>query len=280
MNRRTFMCFPFFKDKALTLSYDDGTICDRQLVDIFITHGLKGTFNLASSWLDNGGYLTKEQAKEIFLTSNMEVAVHGAKHLSLTNVDIASATNDVLSDRVEHEKTFGRIVKGMAYANGAYDDRVVGILKTCGIKYSRTVDQTGCFDFPEDWLRWHPTCHHDNPKLMELAKDFIEYKRPVYFWAHRPKLFYVWGHSYEFRNKNNWEVIEKFAEYISGNDDIWYATNGEIYDYVKAYDSLEWSVDCSVVHNPTSIDVFVNYFGKQITVKAGQTISFKNKGEK
>ena len=48
-----------------------------------------------------------------------------------------------------------------------------------------------------------------------------------------------WGHSYEFDNNDNWEVIENFAEYIGGRDDVWYATNIEIYDYVKDYISEE-----------------------------------------
>ena len=57
MNKRLFMRFPSFKDKALTLSYDDGTIYDRQLVGVFLEHGLKGTFNLCSS------FVSKKKAK-------------------------------------------------------------------------------------------------------------------------------------------------------------------------------------------------------------------------
>ena len=163
----------------------------------------------------------------------------------------------------------------MAYANGHYNDAVKSILKNCGINYARTVAQTNAFDLPEDWLEWHPTCHHDNQKLMELAENFVNYKRPSYFWSYRPKVFYVWGHSYEFNDKNDWEVIENFAKYISGKDDVWYATNGEIYDYVNAYDNLEWSVDCNYVYNPTAVDVYINYFGNQFIIKAGQTVQIK-----
>ncbi|MCR4719216.1 MAG: hypothetical protein K5768_06260 [Firmicutes bacterium] len=27
-------------------------------------------------------------------------------------------------------------------------------------------------------------------------------------------MFYLWGHSYEFDNNDNWEVIENFAKFI------------------------------------------------------------------
>ena len=107
---------------------------------------------------------------------------------------------------------------------------------------------------------------------MEFAETLVNSKRSSYFWSYRPKLLYVWGHSYEFNDKNNWEIIENFAKYLGNKEDIWYATNGEIYQYVTAFDNLEWSVDCKFVFNPTVIDVYINYFGKEIVVKAGQTV--------
>lgn len=40
-------------------------------------------------------------------------------------------------------------------------------------------------------------------------------------------LMYVWGHSYEFDNDNNWELMERFCAMAGGRGDIWYATNLE-----------------------------------------------------
>ena len=80
---------------------------------------------------------------------------------------------------------------------------------------------------------------------MELAEKFVESK------SKRSELFYLWGHSYEFEEQDNWNVIEEFAEYIGGRDDIWYATNIEIYDYIDAYNKLIFSADAHTVYNPT-----------------------------
>ena len=104
---------------------------------------------------------------------------------------------------------------------------------------------------------------------MELAKRFIEEKSHYYCdnW-----LFYVWGHSYEFDNNNNWDVIEEFAEYIGGRKDVWYATNIEIYDYVKAYERLETSIDKHIINNSSSIDIWFCEQGKTYCVKGGQTL--------
>ena len=86
-----------------------------------------------------------------------------------------------------------------------------------------------------------------------------------------PLLFYLWGHSYEFSKDNNWEIIEKFCEKMSFGDDIWFATNIEIYDYTRAYNSLEFSMDSDTVYNPSAFDVWFLKDGKEFTVKSGET---------
>ena len=49
-NKRPFKtiytCFPQGKHKVLTMSYDDGKIFDRKLIEIFNKYGIKGTFHL------------------------------------------------------------------------------------------------------------------------------------------------------------------------------------------------------------------------------------------
>ena len=44
----TFLRFPGFKKRAVTLSYDDGMVYDKLLVEILNTYGIKCTFNLNS----------------------------------------------------------------------------------------------------------------------------------------------------------------------------------------------------------------------------------------
>lgn len=271
----SFMRFPAFKDKAVTLSYDDGVIYDEKLIQIMSSNGLKGTFNINSGMFsadENSRRLTKTSAKGLYLKSGNEIAVHGYKHLALAEVDSAMATNDILQDRLELEKLFGTIVKGMAYAYGSYDDKTVEILKSCGVDFARTTISTEKFDIPTDWLRLCPTCHHKNPRLMELAKEFIEINPTRNQWVKRPKIFYLWGHSYEFNDDNNWGIFEEFSKYIGNRNDVWYATNGEIYDYVKAFESLKFSADGTTIYNPSGIEIYLNYFDKDCSVKPNETI--------
>ena len=86
---------------------------------------------------------------------------------------------EVLADRDNLEKLFGKIVRGFAYPYGTYSDEAIDTLRTCGIAYARTVVSTHNFEIPNDWLCLHPTCHHDDPKLDELCDRFGEPPRSV-----------------------------------------------------------------------------------------------------
>lgn len=275
---QAYIRFPQFKNKALTLSYDDGVRQDKRLIEIMKRHGLKGTFNInsglfAKEWdgKSTSGRMTAQEALDLYLPSGMEVAAHGYKHLSLANVCGELAINDVLTDRKELERLFGRIIGGMAYANGSYDDDTVDALKHCGILYCRTVTSTGRFDLPADWLRLPATCHHNDPRLMRLSKEFLSEQKSDYWWANQARLFYLWGHSYEFDQNDNWRVIEEFAEFVGDRDDVWYATNGEIYNYLQACDRVKFSVDGTLAYNPSHTDVYLDMFGRRVVVPAGKT---------
>ena len=272
-----FMRFPEGKKKVLTLSYDDGIEQDIRLIEIMQKHGLKGTFNINSGWYVPEGTvypeghisrrMSRQQATDLYKDSGMEVAVHGFSHPVLDKLPMNLCLYDIVQDRINLEEQFDTIIRGMAYPYGTYNDEVIACLKCAGIAYSRTVVSTEDFRFPVDWLRLDPTCHHDNPRLMELAKKFVEKDTNTDPW-----MFYLWGHSYEFDMKDNWSAIEEFAEYVGGREDIWYATNIEIFDYVEAYQGLKYSMDGCRVYNPTALSLWFEKDGKLYCVKSGEQI--------
>ncbi|MBR1867849.1 MAG: polysaccharide deacetylase family protein, partial [Clostridia bacterium] len=239
MKHYSLMRFPDCRFKCVTLSYDDGNKDDIRLVEIMNYYGLKGTFNVNSGMFGEGARMSAEETKKLYEENGQEVAVHGVEHLSLTEVDKAIAMNEIIEDRKNLERLFGKQVRGMAYANGSYDEEIMKIAQAAGIHYSRTTRSTHAFGLPENWLALHPTCHHTEPEFTDLAKSFYEAPLSAYLWSRTAKTFYLWGHSYEFPRDDNWSLIENFAKYIGKKDDIWYATNGELYDYVKAFDNLE-----------------------------------------
>lgn len=277
-----YMLYPNNARKALTLSYDDGVEQDLRLISVMNAHGLKGTFNLNSGIYAPEGTvyapgtvhrrLTRAAVTENYAASGQEVAIHTYTHPNLLCIPREAAIREVMLDRETLEAQFGHIVRGMAYPFGLRPgraaDELADTLRGCGVAYSRTTVSTEGFDLPQDWLQWNPTCHHNNPRLMELARDFCE--REV---KYQPILFYLWGHSYEFEGNDNWQVIENFASFIGGRGDIWYATNIELYEYISAYRSLVSSADGRQVFNPTSVTVHIHQAGRAFVIASGQTVT-------
>ncbi len=264
-----YMRYPGFLNKALTLSYDDGVLADLPLIEILNRGGIKCTFNINSGLFERGTRLSAAQIVEKYLPAGHELAVHGYKHLALSALQPSALLSEILEDRKNIEAMTGAPVTGMAYAYGDYNESVVQLLSDCGISYARTVTSTRAFLLPEKPLLWNPTCHHNDPRLMELAKRFIE--DPSVSYRGEPILFYLWGHSYEFDEKhnNNWQVIEEFADYIGGREDVWYVTNGEFISYLEAYRALVFDIDMKTVYNPTATDVYLCIGGKSTVASAG-----------
>ena len=264
------------KTKVLTLSYDDAGFQDIRLIEIMDTYGIKGTFNVnsgrflqedANTESDYRG-LKLSEAINLYKNSPHEVAVHTLTHPSLNKLDASQIMYEISEDQKAIESNFGKIPRGMAYPFGEYNNKVLDVLKKCHISYARTVESTYSFEFPENWLLLHPTCHHDDEKLTELIKKFIEDEN---FYANA-EMFYLWGHSFEFYKNNNWDVIENFCKFAGGHEHIWYATNIEIYNYVKAFETLQMSDDKKIIYNPSDVDIWFEIDGEVYTIKSDDRV--------
>lgn len=272
-----YMRFPQGKAKAVTFSYDDGGEADKRLLSVFEKYGLKGTFNLNSELFDAACWHSRMDEKScygLFANSGQEIANHGARHTFLDKIPLAEAVKEIVDCRDYLEKKYERIVKGMAYAYNGYNEEVLAVLPALGIDYARTTNSTHSFAMPGNFLLWNPTCKHSDKELSALTEKFLN-ESPEKLPKHRePWLFYIWGHSFEFDDDNNWEVIENLGQKLGGREDIWFATNGEIFAYVKAYSSLVYSIDGERVYNPSAVDVWLELRGKVYKIGAGQTIAF------
>lgn len=268
--KQIYVCFPEGKFKALTFSYDDGKVTDRKLVEIFDRFNLKATFHLNSSMLGihlghSIPYIEKEEVGTLY--QNHEIACHTCNHPTMTRTPSILNINEVLMDREKLEDLRQEIINGMSYPNGMYDKRIKNILRICGIDYSRTTHSTHTFDMPDDFLEWHPTCHHNDEKIFDLADYFIKRE-----YDQRLMLFYVWGHSYEFERDNNWQRIEHLGKMLQDDGKIWYATNGEIYSYMTASQQLQYSVDMKKIYNPSKQSVWLMIDKDIYKIKGGELL--------
>lgn len=265
-----FVRFPQFKTKAVTLSFDDGDIDDRNMIEILNRYGMKCTFNLSSGKME--GNERKVQFDEINdLYVGHEIACHSYSHPHLDNLDAGGVSYQIIKDREVLEEKTGRMIEGFAYPFELIKtEALIDCIKSCGIRYGRTTLSTYNFDLPNDYLRWNPTCHQADVRLPELVQKFFLPDDVEHYWRIKPRLFYIWGHSREFRNK--WENLEKICELVSKKENVWYATNMEIIDYISAFKALRRSVNSRYVYNPTDIDLYVNINGENVLIEKGKKI--------
>ncbi|WP_242856623.1 polysaccharide deacetylase family protein [Butyrivibrio sp. AE2032] len=267
--RNIYIAFPEGKHKVLTLSYDDGKMPDKRLLDILNEYGIKGTFNI-NYGLENNPFtypyeerIPMSKIKELY--KGHEIASHSFTHPTIARCPKEQMAMQILEDRRGLEEVVGYPVRGFAYPNGSFSDDVVDALKSCGMAYARTIRSTHSFDLPTDPFRWDPTCHHTESCLEDLCDGFVDFYKTQYL-----KCFYVWGHSYEFEKENNWDIIENFSKKIGNKSDIWYATNIEIIDYLDAYNRVQVSVNGDFAYNPNACSIWIEVDKKSIELKSGQ----------
>lgn len=277
-----FLRFPEGKAKAVTLSYDDGCKDDIRLLEIINQYGLKCTFNLVGKNVEQEKSLSVEFIRENLLAKGHEIATHGYNHRAQNKIRSIEGIREIIDCRLVLERAFGIIVRGMAFPDNVVNRflepeayaRIKSYIGELDIAYVRSAaGDNDKFELPTDWHNWIPTAHHDTPQIMEYIDKFVALDiSKLYIASRTPKLFYMWGHSFEFEKKQNWEHLEDICQKLSAKDDVWYATNIEIYDYVQAYNSLRYSADGTIVHNPTLIDVWFDVDGTLYCVKSGETV--------
>ena len=276
--RRDLLLFPQGRKRALTFSYDDAVTQDVRLVRMLNQYGMKGTFNINTGLLGKESVhvqdgktvthnkLRPEEIADVY--RGHELAVHGLTHQDLALAGAAAAAYETAADRKNIEDLVKAPVRGMAYPFGTYTEELTDLLRLSGISYARTTKSTGGFDLPQDFLTWHPTCHHSEERLFELTEAFFAPERKYY----GPRLFYVWGHSYEFDVREDWGRMEQFLDRMAGQEDVWYAANIEICDYVNDAKRLRYSRSGEYISNPTAQDIWLSVGGETVCIRSGETV--------
>lgn len=225
------------KNKIITFSYDDGVLQDIRLTELFRKYKIGATFNLNSSLLGNSNSLIRngvkvdhtkvkpDEIKDVY--SGFEIAGHTMTHPFLPTMLKKDIIKEVEEDRKKLSELAGYEIVGFAYPGGGinYNSHIAKIIKeNTNVKYARTTVETHDFDVQTDLYEFKPSVYHINyEKMVELGKEFVDLK------CAEKKIFYVWGHSYEFDAWNFWDKFEEFLKLISFRDDIDYLSNKEAF---------------------------------------------------
>lgn len=264
--------YPGHKLKALTFSYDDGVIEDRELIKIFDKYNVKATFNISLGKAPKKPerFIQAPEVKELY--KNHEVASHGFLHRTMTLLKDKSLTSEIADNQKAIAEVLGNPPPGFAYPYGRHTSkkaptRIYEALAKNGLRYARTCQKKADFDLPVNWLAWSPNGHHNAG--LAICKRYKEFK------SDQMSVCYIWGHSYEFaRGKNRWFVIEDICKLIANQPDIWYATNGEIALYVQACEAAKKASKFPEVVNPTDLTLYLLVDGKPVVLPPKSTKKF------
>lgn len=245
-DRKLYFTFPGGARRAVTLSFDDGTVHDRRLVAAFNAHGLKGTFNLVPGRFGRDGVIPREEVASLY--AGHEIASHGWLHRNLDALDPFRRLAEIRDGRAALEDLLGRPVRGFASPYGAHGDAAVDAMREAGLAYARTARESHSSLWPvPDFLRWTQVAHerHVLPHVEgALGRDG---------WGGTLSVLSVWGHGYEFEDR--WDDLEKLCAALGGRPGVWYCTNLELVDYWTACQAVVSTLDGSVVRNLSATTV-------------------------
>jgi len=261
------------KEKCVTFSFDDGRIEDVRLVELFNKYNLKSTFHLNNPgfeenfkhFLKDPKFVSPDTYKVQY--AGHEISCHGATHAFLVYTPDEYIRQEIRENKIFLEEHCGYPVRGMSYPFGSYDQRVIEACRAEGMEYARCPGETMNFGIPTDFMQWSSTCHYSRVD-NELVERFFS---PMLF--NFMRLFYVWGHSYEIETEEQWQRVEEMCKMVSGKDDVWYATNIEIVDYLNAMRGLRFSANCTTVYNPSAMDVWIKVDRAPVCIPAGKVVA-------
>lgn len=218
------------KRKAITLSYDDGVMQDKKLVEIFDKYGMRATFNVNSGmlyneciWQRGNVSIVRMNAEQLLEhLGNHEIAVHGLTHCVLGDDDKNQTERQIVGDKVNLERIFQKKIHGMAYPGGKASETAIDVCRRFGIQYARKAGASRSFDIPADLLSFNATINHSAEDFLDVTESFLKLQ------TKEPKMLFVWGHSYEFDIHQNWELMHEFCKMVSNREDIFYGTNHEV----------------------------------------------------
>ena len=247
---RLYFTFPGGRRKAVTLSFDDGTVHDRRLVAAFNAHGLKATFNLVPGRFGRDNVVSRDEVASLY--AGHEIASHGWMHRNLDKIAPYQCLAEIRDGRAALEDLLGRPVRGFASPYGSHGEGAVEAMREAGLAYARTAGETRNSIFPvPDFLRWTQSFHERNvlPFLEPFFKDG--------HWGGTLGALSIWGHGYEFEGR--WEALDALCAALGGREGAWYCTNLELADYWKACASVVSTLDGTVVRNLSAIPVHASW---------------------
>ena len=215
--------------KIVLLSFDDGTVQDKRLVQLLNRFGIPGTFNLNSGleafvWEYEGKPVVRQRLSETAAQyRGHEIASHSLHHYRLETLPPPQLRREVEEDCNALKALFGVRELGFAVPFTVCGEREIRILRKY-VRYIRLSEFSDSFALPAD--PYHIPIHglYNDPDIREKIERFARSELPI-------SLFVLAGHSYELDMLDHWEYMEALLGFLRSFDFEFMTTM----DYVNQY---------------------------------------------
>ena len=202
--------------KYFLLSFDDGTVHDKPLVELLNRYGIPCTFNLNSGledfvWEFEGHPVLRQRlAETVEQYRGHEIASHSLHHPRLDQLPPPRLRQEVEEDCKALKGIFGVEELGFGVPFTVCEEREIRILRWY-VRYIRLSEYASSFELPED--EYHIPIHglYNDPDIRERIQKFAENRLT-------DSLFVLAGHSYELEFRNHWEYMEELLRFIRSFD--------------------------------------------------------------
>jgi len=156
------------KNRKIQITFDDGNKSDVTIaLPILNDFGRGASFFVLSDRIGEPGFLDEADIIRLH-EAGMTIGSHGASHLKWTTLDDAELVEQVQRSMRILSGIVGKSVTTVAVPNGAYDRRVLRVLRSLGVTTVYTSE--GGPTPPNAWVKSRTSMHIENTPIDLIEK--------------------------------------------------------------------------------------------------------------
>ncbi|HQT80462.1 MAG TPA: polysaccharide deacetylase family protein [Rhodopila sp.] len=218
----------------ITTSWDDGHPSDLRVAELLEKHGISGTFYVPTRNAEGRKVMQPAEVRQV--ARRFEIGGHTRDHVSLTDMSLLEAEDQIVSNKSWLEDLLGQEVSGFAYVRGHHNRMVRQLVRRLGFRYARTVRNLSAspgmdrFQMPTTMQFFaHPNaiylrnCLSGGPSLERVTVlravlgggDLVtRLTRAAETCLGIAGHFHLWGHSWELEEHQLWDDLDRFLGWL------------------------------------------------------------------
>jgi peptidoglycan/xylan/chitin deacetylase (PgdA/CDA1 family) len=188
----------------IATSWDDGLESDRRLLSILDRYNVRSSFALSparhrataipNDVRDTNKYGMLLPVAELNMYQEHDVVSHTVEHREQTKLDELQLRLDLYNGKIQLEDIFKKPIVGIVWPYGCSNSNTILHAQQLGYDYGRVT--------PAKHRSWHYQKWDIVPWSWHTPlEDLLKYDF---------RCLALSGHTYEFRNENDWEYVERF----------------------------------------------------------------------